>query len=442
MSRRTRAILVTSHLLLVLAGAALALQSGLRPGFFQQESTATKLGKTSRAPGSDAHGKPFFPTRDWRGSEYARAWKAVANGKHTTRERIRLQRDLLEAWAEVDLAAAIEAALGEAWDRDGGGYYDPCGPLLDVFSEALAKNPQQGWDMIRGRQFGVGTGMLRRVWMEAVGAGDPLFLAGRLPELSWRDRELAVDICRRAVRGRADAVTQAELFKVLASFPPEMVDAEQLMDFASLPAGPVDLPALKEEIIRPGSGDDRMARVNAMLLGTQLALESADEVEAEVDGLPDGVREEVVWAAFRNSEKMENVPGLADLLVEEGAWARLRDPETVRQLQKAARSGGAAEVAGWATTLPVREETTELFDRCVEPYLAENLKTARDWLAEMPPGAWRDRACAEYSRLALTLHANTRASRWALNQITDADFKNEAEDLRSQWEKKTGWTGK
>ena len=67
----------------------------------------------------------------------------MRNLKHTTRERVRLQRDLLESWAEVDLAAAIEAALGEAWDRDGGDF-DPSGPLLDVFS-AGAGEESAGW---------------------------------------------------------------------------------------------------------------------------------------------------------------------------------------------------------------------------------------------------------------------------------------------------------
>jgi hypothetical protein len=116
--------------------------------------------------------------------------------------------------------------------------------------------------------------------------------------------------------------------------------------------------------------------------------------------------------------------------------------ETVQQLQKIARSGAAREVADWAMTLPVRRETTELFHRSVEIFLAGNLEAAHRWLDALPDGVWRDRAYAEFSQAALNVHNNSRASRWALNRIGDKDFKNEAEDWRSQWEKRTGWTKK
>lgn len=439
MSTRFKAILVASHLLVVAAGGWLAWQSANTGGFFHPRAAASKPGKAAPASGRDLHGKAFFPTREWTGIEYARAWKAVRNGKYTTPERIRLQRDLLKPWAEVNLEAAIEAALGEAWASDGAGASDPSGPLLDVFAEALAKNPEEGWDMIRGRQFGVGTGMLRRVWMEAVGAADPLFLAQRLAELSWRDRDRAVEICRAAVQGRPDAA--AELFKVFAALPAEMVSAQQLMDFTTLQDGPLDLVAMKQEITRLG-GDDRMAKVKAMLLGKALAGNSADAIAGEIADLPDGVREEAVWAAFKDAAKPENVLGLADLLMDEAAWAKLEQRETVRQLQKIARDGAAREVAEWAISLPVRDETIELFHRSVETYLAENPKAAAAWLDAIPPGVWRDRAYAEYSQAALNIHHHPRASRWALNQIADATFKNEAESWRAQWEKRTGWTGK
>lgn len=433
MSRRIKTVLVVSHLLVLAAGGVVAWQSVTRVGFFQQESSGGK-GKSGRPPGAFHH-----PDEQWTGSEYARAWKALRNGIYTTRERVRLQRDLLERWAEVDLAAAIEAALGEAWDRDGGSEFDPGGPLLDVFSETLAKNPQEGWDMLRGRQFGVGTGMLRRVWMEAVGMKDPLVLASRVAELSWRDRPLAIDICHSSVQSGAGGATAAELFEIFAGLPADVVSAEQLMEFTPPPAGPADVTAMKQEI--PGPGDDeRMAKVKAMLLGRALAGKPSEEIADEIEDLPEALREEVVWAALIDNDAADNVLGLVDLLIDEGAWEKLQQPETARQLQKIARSGAARQVADWAMTLPVRQETIGLFHRSVETFLAKNPESSQRWLDGLPDGVWRDRAYAEFSQVALSVHNNSRASRWALNRIGDKDFKNEAEGWRSQWEKRTGWT--
>ena len=58
------------------------------------------------------------------------------------------------------------------------------------------------------------------------------------------------------------------------------------------------------------------------------------------------------------------------------------------------------------------------------------LTQADEWLAKIPPGVWRDRAYAEYSQVALHVYNNSRASRWALDQIADDDFKKEAGDFK------------
>ncbi|MGL4401411.1 MAG: hypothetical protein ACRCXD_16220 [Luteolibacter sp.] len=435
MSRKSKAILVASHLLLFVAGGGLAWQSAVCGGFFQQKPAGLKV-KSDRAVGVIRHS-----AGPWTGSEYARAWKALRGGIYTTKERVRVQRDLLEQWAEVDLAAAIEAALGEAWDRDGGSEFDPSGPLLDVFSEALARNPQEGWDMIRGRQFGVGTGMLRRVWMEAVGMADPLFLANRITGLSWRDQPLALSLCHAAVQSGAGGATQAEMFGIFAALPPQVVGAEQLIGFTTLPDGPFDLAAMKREIILAGD-DDRMVKVKAHLLGMALAGTPPEEIAEETADLPPAARIGVVWAAFEQADTPASLLDLADLLVDEEAWEKLAQPETARRFQEIARNDAARDLADWAMTLPVRQEAQVIFQRAVEVFLAGNLEASSRWLGELPEGVWRDRAYAEFSQAALHVHQNSRASRWALNRIGDRDFKKEAENWRAQWEQRTGWTQK
>ena len=178
--------------------------------------------------------------------------------------------------------------------------------------------------------------------------------------------------------------------------------------------------------------------MNAILLGRQLAAKSTDEIAAEIENLPDGLREEALWAAFKETDQQENVLGLLDLFIEEEAWSRLENPETLRQIQQLARAGDALIVAEWAVTLPIRPETTGLFHRSVETYFREDRVAARDWIDAFPPGNWRDRALAGYSQVALHDHNDPQASRRALQQIADADLRTEAETWRAQWEKRTG----
>jgi hypothetical protein len=443
MTRKSIALLAGSHLLVVLAGVLLARQAGANAdqASIPAESAGTTPGKSGMPGlGSASTSGGFRPSKEWHGSEFARAWKAVRAGKFTTPERLKAQRELLKRWAEVDLTAAIEAAMGEAWDDDHGEVFGGgTGPLLDVFWEAFAKNPQEGWDMIRGRQFGVATGILRGIWMSAVGAKDPLFLATHVGELSWRDRQDALYACQNGISRTPGGVTGADVFKVLAGLPEDVVTTEQLLEFASPHTVITDPASLKEEILRLGSGDGRLAKVKAMLLGRALAAKSPGEIAGEIQDLPKELGQEVLWAAFKGGRNAEGVLGVMDLLIREDAWAKVEQRDTVQQLQRLSRNGGAAAVADWATTLPVRKETSELFYRSVETYLRENMDTSRTWIAGIPTPGWRDRAYAEYSQQALNAHNDAAASRWALDQIGDSAFKGEAESWRSQWEKRTGW---
>lgn len=445
MNRRSITLIAASHLVVILAGVLLARQAGdSRP----QESVSSpdvraaseKSGMSERDPQRRA--RAFHPSGDWHGSEYARAWKALPSAKLTTGERIKAQRDLLKRWAEVNLPAAIEAALGEAWDDDDSNDFGDTGPLVAVFSEAFAKNPQQAWDIIASKQFGVASGMLRNVWINAVGRKEPLFLAARIGDLSWRDRQNALNACQMAVDSPGKAAVNETIFKILARLPDDVVTTEQLLSFASPTDGTkMDPAAMKEEILRLGSGDERLAKVKAMLFGAALSSKSPREIASEIQAMPKEIGQEVVWAAFQGQKTAVGVLGTMDLLIGQDAWAKVEQPETIYRLQTISRKGDAEAVADWAITMPVRKETTELFHRSVETYLRDNMDTARDWITAIPPGVWRDRAFAEYSQQALNGHNDPAASRWALGQIGDPEFRKTATGWRSSWEKRTGWSG-
>ena len=442
-SNKTRLwILGASHLAMVAIGLLLA-----RPHSSDTEDSAettqgasnnstTAAATSSSQKGISRQGSTFKPSTSWHGGEYARAWKALPHAKLSTPDRIRIQRELLEKWAETDLAGAIDAALAEAWDDDDGAYYSASGQLLSALSKAFGKDPERSWDMIRDRQFGVATGMLRHEWIRAMGQTTPLFLASKMGEFSWRDADdvsnaLFMDIAPGSESAKA-------LYAAIAKLPPETVSAEMLLDAAQRTGVEVDLQGIEQEVLGLIGKDDRMAKVRATQWGWKLGTQPAGEVEAQVLALPEALRKDVTWAAFTGSTP-ETRLGIATLLVDQMAWDKLESGEIVSLLQITARQGKAKELADWATELPVRKETTELFHRTVDPYLRDNMDGAREWLATLPEGTWRDRAYAEYSQQALNAHNNPEASRWALDQIGDTTFKTEAESWRSNWEKRTGW---
>ncbi|MES2661084.1 MAG: hypothetical protein V4689_20850 [Verrucomicrobiota bacterium] len=441
MTRRSITLIAASHLLVILLGVLLARQTAAtganNPA--SDDSLARKAPSGTSARDASRPPRAIRSSKKWNGSEFARAWKAMPDAKLTTGQRLEAQRELLRQWAAVDLAAAIDAALGEAWDTDGRDFGGN-GPLLGIFSEAFAENPQESWDLIASKRFGIASGILRRVWIQAAGEKDPRILAARIGDLSWRDRQLALNVCEMNVYGSAQGGMRDPVFKILAGLPEDVVTTEQLLAFAASPEGTLEDPvAMREEILRLGSGDERLAKVKAMLFGLAIASKSPEEIAKEIQAMPAAIGEEVLWAAFKDGSNPETVLGTMDLLIDEGAWSKVEQAETVGQLQDIARNGGAESVADWALTMPVRKETTELFHRSVEMYLRDNMDAAREWMTAIPSGVWRDRAFAEYSQQALNAHNDPAASRWALDQIGDPAFKSEATSWRSQWEKRSGW---
>lgn len=441
---RKLTLLAGTHLAAIAVGVLLARPTSQPAAAKETGPVADRPARLSAAdrPAGNFTPRAQRPHSQWRGSEYARAWKALRSAKLTTAERLRLQQELLKEWAEIDLVAAIETALEESWDRDGAGYYDPTGPLLGVLADALAKDPAASWDMIRGRQFGVATGMVRHVWLEAVGKADPLFLAERLGELSWRDRDKALAACQAGVLNRGDEGLSEAMFELLSKLPPEVVSAEKLGSFMTDRMSQVDTATLIAEMNLLAGENERMAKVMAIQLGTRLSNATAEEVRAVMDTLPDGIREEAIWAALRRGNPALDKLEVARMLVEEGAWSKIDQGQMIQRIQMIARAADSEAVAEWAAELPVRPETTELFHRSVDTYLRDNMDLSREWLGSLPSGEWRDRAYAEYSQQALNAHNNAEASRWALDQIGNTAFKREAEGWRSQWEQRTGWKPK
>ncbi len=441
MNRRSIILLVASHLAVIVSGVVLARQLGTssaKPADHRssaRHSTSVNRGRTETPADR--------PLGQWRTREYAAAWNAVRLGTLTTKERIKLQRELLAKWAEVDLQAAIKAALGESWIPEAGypgSYVDPAGPLLGALSGYFVGNPDASWELIHAGEFGMANGVLRQLWMRAVGEKDSRRLTGMISGLSWRDRDQAIRSCGVALMNQRANITYPEFLRILTAFPEEMVSAEQIFRYGTSGiVSPASREKEKDAILKAPAGDERMLRVNAMIYGRQLFKQSADEISREIMDLPRTASEEVLCSALRFS-KIDPVrtTGIIDLLIGLEAWNKMAQPEVVAPLQRFSTSEDMAKVAAWATGLPVREETEDLFDRSIEPYLKNNPDTAPDWISQIPPGVWRDRAYAQFSLTALSGQNDAEKSQWAVEQISDPRVKDEAETRRSQLAKGIG----
>jgi len=447
MKRKFPAVLVASHAFVILLGlwlARLPSPAAVKDAGLPVSNNTSARPSSPASSGSVPHGKSsssFAPAGQWKGTEYARAWKAVRFAKLSTPDRVRVQRELLGKWAEVDLTAAIEASLGEAWDDNPDGTFGGGnGQFFSVFGDAFAKNPAETWALIKSGQFGVASGVLRGVWLDSAGQRDPAFLAGILGEMSWRDTAVALRACRSGFHGKPKEEQEA-IFKVLAAYPDSLVPTSQLLNFTDRDAM-VALSAddLNQDI---AAGNQRLAQVKAMLLGQQLRNVAPADIAATIQGMPDAIGQEVLWAAFKGKNVPAESLALMDQLVEKNAWAKIQNRETIGRLQSLAHNGqgGAAAVAEWAASMPVRQETTEVFHRAVDTFVRNDTPATRDWIASLPPGVWRDRAYAEFSQQALNSRNDPEASQWALNQIGNPTFKGEATGWRKAWEQRSGWKG-
>ena len=429
-------LLAVSHLLVIVAAVLLARRSPSASESVVSSDVSHHRQETSGSLGSRNRDASLRPAAQWRGSEFAKAWKAVRTAKLSTKERVKTQRELLAQWAKVDLTAAIEAALAEEWDGDASLFADADGPFLDVFGDAFVENPEESWEIIRSKRFGLATGMLRTVWIGSVGWKKPLALAERFKDLSWRDRQEAIAASSNgAWESGVTAETRTRIFDALKQLPPDVIRDEDLIPFVPESTGDSDIAALMAKVSGLAGEDPRMARVMALALGSRLAANGEGSIVAQLANLPQELKASAAWGAFDNPNNKQTLE-TASILVECEAWDRLEKRDAVFQMQRLCQDGKSEEVANWAAEMPFRKETTELFQRCVEAYLRDNMETSREWIAGIEDPDWRDRAYAEYSQQALNAKGDPEASRWALNQIRDPRFKSMAEGWRADWERR------
>ena len=235
-----------------------------------------------------------------------------------------------------------------------------------------------------------------------------------------------------------------QVFEHLSSLPADIVSSKQLAGFLTATRQNISISELRTELFNSENSDDRLAGAKAVILGIMLARTKSDEIARSIADLPGKHKQEILWSAITSGllQGGEKFTGVVDQLIAENAWDKLNQRELGPVLHMASMGCDAQHVANWATTLPYRQETTQMFHRGIENHIRYNMEASKEWIASIPTQEWRDRAYAEYSQQALDAKNDPTASRWALDQIQDSNFKAEAEGWRTTWEKENTPTNK
>ncbi len=373
--------------------------------------------------------------------DFQQAWQALASKELSLSERVRLQQQLLEKWAEVDLEGALDAAMAEAWDNDRNPGFEVLGTsghlLMEAFRKIFSDRPLDSWDLIASGRYGVGSQILRRQWVASVGASDGALVASMLGQIPPSLRDFAVEMAMR------DAITNPErlnavLGNLLAHPPGEQADAWLKKASTFLPSTG-DPASLRQEWSALPAGSQRT--LSMMKWGA--SLRNADETTMlrEWASVPSGQQGEAARTLLSSmTDESKALVTAIDLAMDAGEWEILAEAGP-KNLRSHANHIESAKLAEWAMNLPDRSETVELFHSAVNRYIGDDLARARDWLNAMEPGDWRrERGFAELSQQALWRHRDPELSRWALDQLADPEVKAAAEGWRGDWERQTGRT--
>ena len=395
-------LLVVSHLVAIGLGFLFAPTQAIEgdaraPNETSVTSLPRKLSFAATVEGERVQSEENFSAQD-----FERAFARLAEGEFTAAERQKVRLRLFTEWAQVDLRAAMTAILGEPWSEVGEGPF-----LGKAFGEAFRENPEMSWEILQSGEFGTSASRFRKEWYEIVAREHPEFLVGRLPELSWRDREI---LLRSLVVG---GVPEGAL-EALLKMPSELVPVERIFQVSPLPS----MAQSAQVVLNLTDFKSRESQLALMNYGANLKEEMsklpADAPEVldfpeKVARLPSEVQGEFLYGMLHDFNT-DSRPGrragldkttyLLDQLVAGEHWEYLGKPENLGQFRGGTEDMTDVDRAAWATELPVREETRRIFQAGVNDYIGNNLDLAWDWIQEFPADHWRSEALAIYERKA------------------------------------------
>jgi hypothetical protein len=430
-----RASQIASHLGALTVGIAIAAVAGGVPA--GKSNPVSESGRPERgvvvANGGRTSGSvpPIKKTRaGLKAADFKMAWDAVASRELSREERRKLQSQILEKWAEVDLEGAMHAAISQAWDEDGN---DPFAEnfFLAAFSKAFADRPLDAWALIQSGKYGLGTQMLREKWLAAVSSKDRELVLSMLSEIPVNMQPGAVEQCFGSLIASPDRdALLAKLIKQAGGGHDDWLEAV----FKAVPADG-DPAALRKDWSGLPEGVDR--KIALLKWGASLRGADANSVSAELAAIPAGSKDEAAKALISQLEDgCMGMLAALDFALATDSWGSL-SKASAPILESFAQTDlmDAGKIAEWGAHLPERPDTAKLYQAAVGRYIGKDLGRAKEWLGGMAEGSWqRENALAEFSRQALQGHQDQEASQWALDSISDVRVKAEAAKLRQTWD--------
>lgn len=415
-----------THSLCAAAGIAVMAAAGSALAPRPSSSSSTDSRSTPITGGSSSSARPARPvSRSSPGTGYSSrdfraAWNAIAaEGDLTISRRLALQKEILRRWSQVDLSAAMQAALHSPWD--GGETEGGIESLLPAFDAAFAAHPQDAWDLIQSGSLGPGAAFFRGQWVEAVVKVQPLAVIAKLAAIRADQRTGTVEEAMRSTHG--NPALRAQLLAELGRAA-DPADLTRLLRAAMEAAPPADSPATCRERLLSATTGEQARTIALFEFAASLRTADAATLRAETAALPPDLQAAAARRLAATPALRKETLAVLDLLIQTRQWQLLQSSTIGSSLKAYATSGDSAQVAAWAMALPAAKETDNIFGAALGTHVIKDPAGSREMIAALPTDhPRRDLALMFYSGSVLANHRDLARSDWAIAAITDPALK-------------------
>lgn len=405
MNSGARNFLWSTHLAVLGLGVMLGLRDSLDPKLPGSSPSGAAAISPSPPPSTpvselDAGGGPdaFAPIST---AEYSAAWDSLKGRFLPRQERLLIEKELLEEWSVIDLAAAVRAVFGESTDQGPNGF-GKFGilTLLECCAPGIQADPLKAWELVRSNTFGLETGRFRNAWLDCVTETNPVLVFSILDELPKHERLSSLSVLAESSCSSDDLATRAAIWAKLSAMPETPAEQESLTRVGEAMCGSIPPAELAERLLGEPTPAARKICISALALSLLEVMEE-DDFPKPLLSLPLAMRGEVAAASLKYGARHgDRALVLANIALDSGNLDALQaaaaDPAYLRFAKEMDQELALAE---WALRLPEDPRTLEIFRQSIEGAAYGALETVREKLQSLPPGSQRDEGLAVLAKV-------------------------------------------